>query len=150
MKLFIPPPLLGLITGALIWGAAQVVPQFNLSVTGQKPIGIFLMLGALSVEIMAAVTFFRAKTTVNPMKPDRASTLVATGLYRFSRNPMYASLLVLLTGWSLYLGNPLAIFLLVFFVWYMTRFQIQPEERALTDKFGDDYRDYCSRVRRWF
>lgn len=149
MKLLIPPPLLGLITGVLIWGAAKFFTPLGAAFPGQKTIGVVLMLGGVLIEVIAVATFFRLKTTVNPMKPDAAAKLVTTGLFSFTRNPMYLSLLGVLIGWSIFLGNVAALALPALFVWYLTVFQIKPEEAALTQKFGDEYLDYCKRVRRW-
>jgi len=149
MKLLIPPPLLGLITGILIWSAAKFLAPLAFAFPGQKTIGVLLMLGGVLIEVIAVATFFRSKTSVNPMKPDAASKLVTTGLFGVTRNPMYLSLLGVLIGWSIFLGNLAALALPVLFVWYLTVFQIKPEEDALTQKFGDDYLDYCKRVRRW-
>ena len=149
MKLRIPPLLLSLITGALIWGAAKYFTQFGVTFPGQKPVGFLLIAFGVLVAVVAIAAFARSKTTVNPMKPDAASNLVTTGLYRFSRNPMYLSMLGVLLGWSVVVGNLAALAMPAGFVWYMTVFQIKPEEAALTKIFGDEYRDYCKRVRRW-
>jgi len=62
---------------------------------------------------------------------------------------MYLGMLLMLTGWAMLVGNPHGLTLLFFFVWYLTQFQIKPEERMLTELFGDQYTDYQKRVRRW-
>lgn len=149
MKLLIPPPVQGLIVGAAMWGVARATPQLVWSFTGQRAVaGVLIGVGVL-MEIVAVATFFHARTTVNPMAPDRAKTLVAAGLFRFSRNPMYLALLLVLVGWALWLGDPLNVLLVAGFVAYITRFQIEPEEAALRAKFGADYDAYSQRVRRW-
>jgi protein-S-isoprenylcysteine O-methyltransferase Ste14 len=103
-----------------------------------------------AVTCLAGVfSFQRAKTTVNPMKPNSASALVASGIYKYSRNPMYSGFVLILLGWALWLSNAWALLVLPAFVLYMNRFQIWPEERALMALFGQDYREYHSRVRRW-
>lgn len=93
--------------------------------------------------------FQKAKTTFNPMTPDDASSVVTSGVYRVSRNPMYVGFLLLLIGWAIWLSHPLPFFLLPVFVLYMNRFQILPEERALSAKFGKAYDSYQQGVRRW-
>lgn len=93
--------------------------------------------------------FWHEKTTVDPVRPDRARQLVDYGIYRVSRNPMYVGLLWLLIGEVYWYGNLLGCFVIAGFVMYLTRYQIIPEERALRDKFGDTYICYCRRVRRW-
>ena len=73
--------------------------------------------------------------------------LVDSGVYRFTRNPMYLALLFGLAGWALFLGNVYSLTLNVVFVAYMNRFQIRPEEQALESVFGEAFIDYRSRVR---
>jgi protein-S-isoprenylcysteine O-methyltransferase Ste14 len=97
----------------------------------------------------AMLSFWMAHTTANPMKPSSASFLVTSGVYRFTRNPMYVGLLLLLVGWALYVANVLAFLFLPAFILYMNQFQIKPEERALTARFGRKYLEYASRVNRW-
>ena len=110
-------------------------------------IGLFV-LGAL-VVVSGVFAFRRAGTTVDPTRPQAASSLVNTGIYRFSRNPMYLGMLLGLLGWAAWLTSLLAAFLVVGFVGYMNRFQIAPEERTLAAKFGAEFSAYKSRVRRW-
>jgi protein-S-isoprenylcysteine O-methyltransferase Ste14 len=98
---------------------------------------------------MGAASFRRARTTVNPLKPESASSLVASGVYRVSRNPMYVGLCLVLLGWAVMLSNVLAYAIVPVFVLYMNRFQIGPEEAALERVFGADYVAYRARVRRW-
>jgi protein-S-isoprenylcysteine O-methyltransferase Ste14 len=93
--------------------------------------------------------FGRARTTINPVDIDAASTLVTDGIYRYTRNPMYLGLLALLAAWAVYLGVGWALLGPMIFVAFITRFQIMPEERVLQGKFGAAYADYRARVRRW-
>jgi protein-S-isoprenylcysteine O-methyltransferase Ste14 len=95
------------------------------------------------------VAFRRAGTTVNPMKPESSSSLVVSGIYAFTRNPMYLGFLFALLAWAIYLSHPAAFLVLPLFVWYMNRFQIEPEERALASLFGEAFTTYAARVRRW-
>jgi protein-S-isoprenylcysteine O-methyltransferase Ste14 len=113
--------------------------------------GIALGLALFSVVIaLAGVVAFRVnKTTVNPLNPDAASTVVSNGIYRYSRNPMYLGFLLALAAWAIYLSNALAALFLPAFVAYMNRFQIKPEERTLLAKFGPAFSQYVAAVRRW-
>jgi protein-S-isoprenylcysteine O-methyltransferase Ste14 len=86
---------------------------------------------------------------MNPTKPSATSSLVTNGVFRFTRNPMYLSLLLYLVAWAVYLANWLALLLVPVFMLYITRFQIKPEERALSAQFGPEYASYKARVRRW-
>ena len=91
----------------------------------------------------------RARTTINPVKPSSASSLVITGIYRLTRNPMYLGSLFILLGWAVFLANVLAFLLLPGFVLYINRFQIIPEETALSGIFGSEFATYKANVRRW-
>jgi protein-S-isoprenylcysteine O-methyltransferase Ste14 len=95
------------------------------------------------------VAFRRARTTVNPHRPAKATVLVTTGVYRVTRNPMYLGLVFLLVASTVYLSVPLLLFGPLAFVLYIGRFQIRPEERVLAGLFGAEYSRYTSRVRRW-
>jgi len=103
----------------------------------------------MAIGSAGMVSFWRAKTTMNPTKADAVSSLVTGGVFRFTRNPMYLSLLLYLLAWAVYLSSWLALLLLPAFVLYINRFQIRPEERALSSLFGSEYAAYKGRVRRW-
>ena len=86
---------------------------------------------------------------VNPNKPEQASKLVTSGIYRISRNPMYLGFAFILAGWGVWLSSVWAMLGVIGFIGYLTLFQIMPEERALTKLFGDEFTIYKARVRRW-
>lgn len=117
----------------------------------QRPfwLAVFFFVAGTMIGLVGLVQFYRKSTTVNPHKPDNASSLVDSGIYRFSRNPMYVALLLILISYGAHLGNILAILILPFFVLYMNYFQIIPEEKALQQKFGEEFEKYQSKVRRW-
>src|SRR5262249_20133666 len=112
-------------------------------------LGVVLVVVAFLSGSSGIVSFRRAKTTANPMKPHTSSSLVTSGVYSISRNPMYLGGLIMLLGWAVYLLNVLAFVLLPVYGLYINRFQIAPEERVLTSLFGDKYVAYQARVRRW-
>ena len=145
----VPPPLVALIAAALMWLVARSLPAASLPFEGRIPIAVALATAGLGLDLAGAVQFFRAKTTVNPMKPQASSSLVVTGLYRRTRNPMYFGFLLALAGWAVFLSNAVAALLLPAFVLYMNRFQILPEERALAARFGEQFAAYRRSVRRW-
>lgn len=99
--------------------------------------------------VFALWSFKQASTTVNPVEVSKARTVVSSGVFRFSRNPMYLGLVLLLLCYSSYLGNIWGLLISWLFVLYMNRFHIVPEEQALAYKFGQDYLDYKAKVRRW-
>jgi len=145
MKLKIPPPVQALIFGFIMWAIN------HWSSFGQVEFALPMLIAAagLAVILMAGLNFKAAKTTVNPLKPYQASSLVIVGVYKISRNPMYLGLLIILSAWALYLGNVISIAVLPVFVLYITTFQIKPEEEALLEIFGDEFEQFCSSVRRW-
>lgn len=149
LELKIPPVAVWLLTAALMGLAAWAVPGLNFALSGSRVIAAGLIVGGAGVSILGVISFRRAKTTVNPLQPAKASTLVATGIYRVSRNPMYLGLLVALLGWAILLSNPIAFLLPPLFVLGMNRWQIVPEEQALTLRFGPAFAAYKIRTRRW-
>lgn len=83
------------------------------------------------------------------MNPQNASALVSTGIYQYTRNPMYLGMALILFGAAIRLGNPIGFFGPLFFVTFITRFQIKAEEAALAKVFGQDFVKYSRKVRRW-
>ena len=113
-------------------------------------LSLALALLGLTACVAALRPFRRAGTTVDPTRPERATTLVTSGIYRWSRNPMYLGMLLLLAGWTLHLGSLVALLVVpACFLLYLDRFQVVAEERALATAFGEDYAAYARRVRRW-
>lgn len=149
LELKIPPLVVGVLIAACMWLVSWAQPALAFTFALHRIVAVSLGLAGVAIAGWAIVSFGRASTTINPMKPDASSSLVTSGIYAFTRNPMYLGLLVALVGWVLFLSNALAFLLLPAFVVYMNRFQIEPEERALTTLFGHEFVAYTSRVRRW-
>ena len=149
MRPIIPPPVIGLIMALGMWGAARLAPELAVAIPARLPLAAAAIGVGLVIEAIAVGAFFRAKTTVNPLAPRKSAALVTDGLYRFSRNPMYLGMLILLAGVAVWIGHLLAPVFLIFFVILINELQIKPEEAALEERFGDAYRAYKSRVRRW-
>lgn len=149
LELKIPPLAVGLIVGGLMWLAKRAAPALSFAFSGRQAVAIIVAIAGATIIGIGIVSFSRAKTTVNPMKPDSASSLVVSGIYGRTRNPMYLGFFVILIGWAIFLSNALAFACLPLFILYMNRFQIEPEERALASLFGETFTAYRSRVRRW-
>ena len=149
LKLKIPPPVVALFMGVLMWLAARATPTCAFMMPARRILAACLALAGLSTAILGVVSFRRAGTTVNPMQPEKATSLVTSGIYRVTRNPMYVGLLLALTAWAVFLANALGFLFLPALVLYLNRFQIAPEEVALARVFGQQFIDYKSRVRRW-
>jgi protein-S-isoprenylcysteine O-methyltransferase Ste14 len=145
----VPPPLVALAIACLMWLAAQWLPATSLprGVT-YAAAAVFFVTG-LFFSIRGVRAFRRAGTTVNPVRIETASSLVMDGIYRITRNPMYVGVTLVLCACAFFLDSAWTLIGPATFVVYVTRFQIMPEERILAAKFGDSYRDYCRRVRRW-
>jgi len=149
LELKIPPVVLVLLSGAAMWILSAAAPSFARKVPYSQAIAFIFAVSGVAVAVFGVVSFRRACTTVNPTRPQDVSSLVTTGIYRLSRNPMYLGLLLALVAWVVFLGNVLALLPVVAFVAYMNRFQITPEERALAAMFGTEFKAYKQRVRRW-
>jgi protein-S-isoprenylcysteine O-methyltransferase Ste14 len=145
----IPPPFLIPIIGAAMWAVAWLGPVVqagrNLRLLAAGGFALF----GVTVAAIGILSFRKARTTINPVRIDRASSFVTGGIYRYTRNPMYVGLASVLMSWAIYLAVPWAFLGPVVFMVFITRFQIIPEERVMSSKFGRDYDEYRKRVRRW-
>jgi protein-S-isoprenylcysteine O-methyltransferase Ste14 len=144
----VPPPAVVLIMAVFMWLGSRSVPAFDFYFAAHDWLAVILILAGFITGISGVVTFRKAHTTTNPLKPG-ASSLVTWGVYAISRNPMYLGGLIMLLGWALHLVNTVAFVFLPLYVLYIDRFQIAPEERALTSLFGATYVAYQARARRW-
>ena len=143
----IPPPIVTLICGTSIYYSKSFFNQFlNFSNNG---ISLFLLICGLIVFISAVRSFRKQKTTVNPLKPKQASSLVTSGIFRFSRNPMYLGMLIILLSISFKFNLLGGIIISLLFFIFITKFQIYPEEEAMNELFGDKFAQYSNTTRRW-
>ncbi len=148
-ELKIPPVAQVLIAGLSMWGISCLVPFSTFVVPGNLWLAGVSCAAGVAISLLGVVAFRKAQTTVDPRIPQEATSLVRSGIYRRSRNPMYLGFLFVLIGWGLFLSHGLALLLLPAFVLYMNRFQIRPEERFMVEKFGDEYNLDVTEVRRW-
>lgn len=149
MNPLIPPPVIAAIIGALMWAANRSLPWGRIAFDFREPAALVLLAIGLLLMLIAAGQFIAAKTTINPLRPARASTLITTGVFAISRNPIYLADLLILAALAIWFGNVFNAALLALFVWTINRYQIAPEEQALTQLFGEAYAAYRARVRRW-
>lgn len=149
LELRVPPvPLTGVFAVAM-FGVSTVTPGATYLIPGRLGLAMGLAFLGGAVALAGVVAFRSNKTTVNPLRPGAASVVVVSGVYRFTRNPMYLGFLLALAAWAVYLSNGPAALFLPAFVAYMNQFQIKPEERTLRAKFGPAYAEYVAAVRRW-
>lgn len=149
MKLKIPPAVVAAVCAGLMWALDYYLLLGSVALPNHLwiasiPLGIGGLLGVLGLY-----QFYRSATSVDPHKPDKATYLVTDGIYRISRNPMYLGLFFILIAYGITLQNLLSFVALPIFIGYMNRYQIQPEEEILSEKFGSDYQEYKYEVRRW-
>jgi protein-S-isoprenylcysteine O-methyltransferase Ste14 len=145
----IPPPAVAFLFAAAMWVLARQFPSFSVQVPMKRVIAFTLAGLAIGTIVAGAVEFHRAKTTVNPLKPEATTALVTSGVYRLARNPMYVGMATILLAWAIYLSHPLALLGVAAFVAYIHRFQIVPEEKAMRALFPGAFDAYARRVRRW-
>jgi len=145
----IPPLFVALVFCILMWWISSLSAPIELSFIFRIVLSSVIIMTGLFFCAAGIICFKRANTTVNPLQPEAASSLVSSGIYRFSRNPMYVGFALFLVSFSIYLSSPHSILGVAGFILYMNKFQIEPEERALEEIFGSAFSHYKSNVRRW-
>lgn len=142
----VPPPVWALLFLLIGWGVGaalglQVLVHANAA-------AIVIAIAGFLIALWGRLTFARAGAEIRPASPVN-STLVTSGPFRFTRNPMYLGIFVFMTGLSLLIGT-VAVFIAdaVYLVW-ANFVSIPYEEEKMERQFGDDYRAYKRRVRRW-
>jgi protein-S-isoprenylcysteine O-methyltransferase Ste14 len=148
-ELKVPPVILVLLAAISMWLGSLVAPSFTWSFPYKQVVALTLAVAGGIIIILGVIAFQKAHTTVNPTNPQSASSLVSSGIYQISRNPMYVGFLFVLVGLAVFFANALSLVVVPAFVAYMNRFQIAPEERALTVVFGQEFTTYTEKVRRW-
>lgn len=149
LELKIPPVFLVLVAFGLMRILANMTPSVEVSELVRSYLFLMFMLVGGVFAIAGVVVFKKARTTVNPTQPSNSSALVTSGVYRLTRNPMYLGFVLFLLGWGFYLANAVSFVVIVGFMAYMSKFQIQPEEQALEHTFGEAFVSYKQAVRRW-
>ena len=149
LELKIIPPVQFTICVALMVALSKTFTGLTFSYQIDLAWVIALLFIASIIGALALITFRQHKTTFHPHTPEKTSTIVDTGVYAFSRNPMYLAMAIALMALAIYSHNYSAFAVLPLFIGYLTQFQIKPEERMLDKLFPNDYQAYCAKVRRW-
>lgn len=149
LELRIPPLALFVVFAVMIWAASVYLPIGNFALPGKQAIASISFLLGCGVVSAGVYEFRRRKTTMSPFSPERTSTIVSSGIYGWSRNPMYLGMAFVLFGLAVWRGSLPGLAAVLLFCAYMTRFQIRPEERMLLKLFGEEYSAYMAQVRRW-
>jgi protein-S-isoprenylcysteine O-methyltransferase Ste14 len=138
-----------ILTGLLMWFIARSSFAYTMVLPYTAEAGtVFIVIGMVVVGL-GIREFSRLQTTVNPLDLTASTRLATQSIYRYTRNPMYLGLTLILVGWGLHLDSPVNVLCVIAFVIIMNEWQIKPEEAALRELFGEEYEAYCRRVRRW-
>ena len=143
----IPPPIVTLVFGLCIYLSKSFFPEFSFSI--QSSLSIISFIVGISVLVTAIISFKNHETTVNPISIEKASSLVVTGIFKYSRNPMYLGMSFILLGLTLKFNLIGGLIFTGLFMLFITIFQIKPEETAMEKLFDQEWKDYVSNVRRW-
>ena len=147
IKTKFPPPLVALTFGFLINYTKNIFPKIEIK--NGIIFGYFMIISGLIVILSAIILFKKYHTTISPLNPSNATKLITDGIYKFSRNPMYLGLLLMLVGISIILNLTGGFLFILLFIFYINLFQIIPEENAMVDLFKDEFTEYKKNVRRW-
>jgi protein-S-isoprenylcysteine O-methyltransferase Ste14 len=149
LDLKIPPPAVGLLVAGAMWGVSRYGVLEGVPPVWRIGAALLIAVIGAAFDVAGIIAFRGAKTTVNPMKPEKSAALVSSGVYRITRNPMYVGMAFILLAWAVFLASPWALVGPLVFAAYITRFQIRPEERVLAARFGAEFARYQTCVRRW-
>jgi protein-S-isoprenylcysteine O-methyltransferase Ste14 len=147
MKNKIPPPFVTFFFGLCIYFSQEYFPEFNLEFLTM--LSYILYFAGLIILILAVGLFKKQNTTVNPIKIENASSLVTSGIFKYSRNPMYLGMVMILLGLALMFNVIGGILFTLLFAIYITKYQIRPEEEVMERLFGEDFLKYKNSARMW-
>ena len=142
----IPPPIITLLSIVIIYLFERKIEYSQLHL---KAIAITFLILGLTLIFLAVLKFIKTKTTVDPTRPHKTSNLVITGIYKLTRNPMYLGMLFLIMAYAIYNNNIFGCIVVPIFIFYINKFQIEPEEIEMRKKFGESFENYCKKVNRW-
>ena len=147
METKIPPPIVTLVFGLSIYFSRGIFQLVEIKYSFY--FGILLLILGFIILISAVRLFRKDETTVNPLSPEQATKLVTDGIFKYSRNPMYLGMAIVLSSIAVFFNLIGGIILISLFCAYITKFQIIPEERAMRDLFLGDFDKYTKVTRRW-
>lgn len=143
----IPPPILVLILITSNYFSQNRLEIIYLPYKNSTSF-LILLVGSL-ILINTVFKFIKSKTTVNPVKFKKVNKLVTSGTYKYSRNPMYLGMILIIISTSIFYLNYFSVVTPFIFYFWINRFQIKREEIFLKEKFGEEYLSYMSKTRRW-
>tara|TARA_Y100001935_G_scaffold162245_1_gene133422 strand:- start:164 stop:607 length:444 start_codon:yes stop_codon:yes gene_type:complete len=143
----IPPPLIVLVLIISIYFSSTKIDLINIPL--QQEVSIFILSAGILIFVNPVLQFIKSKTTVNPIQFEEVNKLVISGIFKYSRNPMYLGMLMIILSTSIFYLNIYSILTPLLFILWINKFQIKREEEFLTEKFGDEYLSYKKKTRRW-
>ena len=143
----IPPPLIVLVLIISIYFSSKKIDPINIPL--QLEISIFILSAGILIFVNPVLQFIKSKTTVNPIQFEEVNKLVTSGIFKYSRNPMYLGMLMIVLYTSIFYLNIYSILTPLLFILWINKFQIKREEEFLIEKFGDEYLSYKKKTRRW-
>ena len=143
----IPPPLIVLVLIVSIYFSSKKIDLINIPL--QLEISIFILSAGILIFVNPVLQFIKSKTTVNPIQFEEVNILVTSGIFKYSRNPMYLGMLMIVLSTSIFYLNIYSILTPLLFILWINKFQIKREEEFLIEKFGDEYLSYKKKTRRW-
>ena len=146
-KLKIPPPILVIILITSIYFSSDKLD--SISIPYRTLFSIVILSIGILVIINPVVKFIKSKTTVNPVEFKNVEKLVTSGIYKYSRNPMYLGMIMIIISTAVYYLNFFSLLTPFIFYFWINRFQIKREEVFLEEKFGQEYLSYKTKTRRW-
>ena len=146
LKALFPPTWLFMAAMAMLL-LHFLIPVHEVVPSPYSYLGALLILAGLALNIWADQLFKRAGTTVKP--GERSTSLIVCGPYRFTRHPMYLGMIASLVGLAVLLGSLTPWAVVFAFILLVTICYMPAEEKAMEEAFGEEYRRYCQRTRRW-
>ena len=143
----IPPPLIVLTLIISIYFSSKKIDLINIPF--QLEISFFILFVGILIFIYPVLQFIKSKTTVDPIKFKKVNKLVTSGVFKYSRNPMYLGMLMIVLSTSIFYLNIYSILTPFLFIFWINKFQIKREEAFLTEKFGKEYLSYKNKTKRW-
>jgi len=143
----IPPPILVLFLVTTIYYSKNELDIIYFPY--QHSISLLILSVGIFILMNPVFKFIKSKTTVNPIKFKKVNNLVISGIYKYSRNPMYLGMILIIISTSIFYLNYYSILTPFIFYFWINEFQIKREEIFLQEKFGKEYLSYKSRTRRW-
>ena len=148
LELKIPPDVVWVLVAGLMWLASLRTPKLDLPSPIRIGLAVVLTVVGIWFMVSARASLEKANTTWRPMSPGQTKSLVSSGVYRASRNPIYLGMLLVMLGFAVALSSLAALSGVVCLRSLHRPLPSQPEERALSSVLGDEYLDYRARVRR--